>query len=67
MGETPGINQHQVTVDKESGIRNDPNDWAREHNQPRYIVDLLKRLVRVSMETIEIVRALPALNERTDT
>ena len=46
-----------------SGIRNDPNDWAREHNQPRYILDLVKRLVRVSIETMNIVNALPALKE----
>ena len=58
------MERYQVTVDKDSGIRNDPNDWAREHNQPRYIVDLLKRVVRVSMETMKIVATLPALNER---
>ncbi len=27
-----------------SGIRNDPNDWAREHAQPHCIVDLIKRV-----------------------
>ena len=48
-----------------SGIRNDPNDWAREHDDPRYIIDLIKRVVRVSLETIKIVRTLPALNEKT--
>ena len=58
------MERYQVTVDKDSGIRNDPNDWAREHNQPRYILDLLKRVVRVSLETMKIVNALPALNER---
>ena len=58
------MERYQVTVDKDSGIRNDPNDWAREHNQPRYIVDLVKRIVRVSMETMTIVKSLPALNER---
>jgi len=58
------MERYQITVDKDSGIRNDPNDWAREHNQPRYILDLLKRIVRVSMETMKIVNALPALNER---
>ena len=58
------LERYQVTVDKDSGLRNDPNDWAREHNQPRYIVDLLKRVVRVSMETMKIVATLPALNER---
>ena len=60
------MERYQVTVDKDSGIRNDPNDWAREHNQPRYIVDLLKRVVRVSMETMKIVATLPGLNERVE-
>ena len=58
------MDRYQVTVDKASGIRNDPNDWAREHNQPRYILDLFKRLIRVSLETNRIVATLPALNER---
>lgn len=54
----------RFAVDKDSGIRNDPNDWAREHNQPRYILDLLKRIVRVNLETMKIVNAMPPLNER---
>lgn len=53
-----------MTRDKDSGIVNDPNDWCKEHQQPRYILDLLKRVVRVSMETLKIVKKLPALNER---
>jgi len=61
------LERYQVTVDKDSGIRNDPNDWAREHNQPRYILDLVKRIVRVSIATMKIVNALPALNEKTGT
>jgi len=55
---------YQVSRDKDSGITNDPNDWCREHNQPRYIVDLIGRVVRVSMETMKIVKGLPGLNER---
>lgn len=58
------IERYQVTRDKASGIVNDPNDWCREHNQPRYIIDLVKRVVRVSIETMKIVRSLPPLNER---
>jgi predicted helicase len=58
------MERYQVTVDKDSGIHNDPNDWAREHHQPRYILDLLKRIVRVSIETMKIVQGLPPLNER---
>ena len=56
--------RYQITIDKASAIKNDPNDWCREHNNPRYIVDLIKRVTRVSLETMKIVNALPALNER---
>jgi len=58
------IERYQVTRDKDSGIVNDPNDWCKEHNQPRYILDLIGRVVRVSMETMKVVKILPALNER---
>ncbi len=58
------MERYQITIDKASGIKNDPNDWCKEHNNPRYIVDLLKRVTRVSLETMKIINALPALNER---
>ena len=54
------MERYAVTVDKDSGIRNDPNDWS---DDPRYIVDLLKRIVRVSLESVRIVAGLPALQE----
>jgi predicted helicase len=55
------MERYQVTTDKDSGIRNDPNDWCAEHGNPRYIVDLVKRVVRVSAETVRIVNGLPSL------
>ena len=55
------IDRYQVKTDKASGIVNDPNDWCREHDDPRYIVDLVKRITRVSVETMDIVRSLPEL------
>ena len=55
------IDRYQVKTDKASGIVNDPNDWCREHNDPRYIVDLIKRVTRVSVETMQVVRSLPEL------
>lgn len=55
---------YQITIDKASGIRKDPNDWCREHDNPSYIVDLLKGVTRVSIETMKIVNGLPGLNER---
>ena len=61
------MERYQVTRDKDSAIANDPNDWAREHDQPRYILDLLKRIITVSMETMKIVNSLPALNEQKPT
>ena len=42
-------------------IMNDPNDWAREHDYPRYILDLFLRIIELSVRTIEIVRGLPDL------
>lgn len=56
------IDRYQIKTDKASGIVNDPNDWAREHHDPRYIIDLVKRITRVSVETMKIVRSLPALD-----
>ncbi len=55
------MERYAVTTHKESGIVNDPNLWCDEHNQPRYIIDLLKRIVTLSIETMKIVKALPKL------
>jgi len=60
------IDRYQVKADKASGIVNDPNDWCREHDDPRYIVDLIKRVTRVSVETMDIVRSLPELPISSD-
>lgn len=49
------IDRYQVKKDKASGIVNDPNDWADEVGNPRYIVDLIGRVTRVAMETVRIV------------
>ena len=53
------IDRYQVTTHKASGIVNDPNDWATEHDQPHYILDLVKRVTTVSVRTVGIVRNLP--------
>ncbi|MCG7276627.1 DEAD/DEAH box helicase [Corynebacterium singulare] len=52
------IDRYQVKKDKASGIVNDPNDWADEVGNPRYIVDLIGKVVRVAMETVRIVDGL---------
>ena len=57
------VDRYRVTQDKKSGLVNDPNDWANEVGDPRYILDLVKRVVTVSVETMAIVKSLPALDE----
>ena len=51
------VDQYRVKVDKRSGIVNDPNREA----EPRYIVDLIGRVIYVSLKTVEIVENLPEL------
>lgn len=49
------IDQYRVTEDKRSGIRSDPN----RPDDPEAIVKLVGQVVRVSAETVRIVKALP--------
>ncbi len=55
------IDRYRITTHKKSGITNDPNDWADEVGEPRYILDLIKRVTTVSLRTVEIVSGLPEL------
>lgn len=51
-----------VKTDKASGIVNDANDWAMETmNNARYPLELLLRVITVSLKTNEIVKGLPKL------
>jgi len=52
----------RVRTDKASGIMNDPNAWAIEHDDPTYILDLVGRVVTVSLRTLDIVESLPTLS-----
>ncbi|KAZ60958.1 hypothetical protein AO04_04065, partial [Mycobacterium tuberculosis M1422] len=38
-----------------------PNDWCDEHANPTYIVDLIKKVTTVSVETMKIVDSIVAL------
>lgn len=58
------LDRYQVKTDKASGIVNDPNDWSKEVSDPRYIINLLARIVTVSLETMTIVDSLPGLEIR---
>ena len=51
------VDQYRVKVDRRSGIKSDPN----RVDEPRYIVDLIKRVITVSLKTVKIVGNLPEL------
>ena len=52
-----------VKTDAASGIVNDANRYANETvGDPAYPLNLFCRVITVSMETMKIVRALPALD-----
>ena len=55
------MERYAVKTDPTSQITNDPNDWCREHDDPKYIYNLLLRIITVSLETMKIVRSLPKL------
>ncbi len=52
------MDRYQVSTHKESGLVSDPNRWS---DDPHYIVDLVARIVRVSIESAVIVAQLPGL------
>ncbi len=56
------IERQSVKTDKKSGIVNNANDWAIEAmNNPKYPLELLQRVITVSLETNKIVANLPKL------
>ena len=62
------MERYAITVDlnskgEGSGIKNDPNEWS---DDPRYIVDLVKRVVQVSLETNKLIASLPPLEIITE-
>nr|WP_289011787.1 type ISP restriction/modification enzyme [uncultured Candidatus Microthrix sp.] len=59
------IDRYYIKTDKASGIVNDPNAWADEHNQPRYILDLVGRVITLSLSTLDIIDELPPLLDAT--
>lgn len=55
------MERYQITTHKESQITNNPNDWATEQGNKKYILDLLLSVINVSLQTLDIVEKLPAL------
>lgn len=55
------MDRYQVKTDKKSGIKNDPNDWSKEVENPKYILELILSVINVSVQTVDIVNGLPEL------
>lgn len=56
------MERQSIKTDKASGITNNANDWAIETmKNPRYPLELLLRVISVSLKTNEIVAELPKL------
>ncbi len=56
------MERQAVTIDKKSGIINDANLWATETmGNAKYPLELLLRVITVSLETNKIVNSLPKL------
>ncbi len=52
------VEEYQISTDKESGIVNDPNGYARG----AYILKLVLSVITVSAETVRITEGLPGLD-----
>lgn len=55
------VNSYYIETDEDSGIVNDPNAWSRKVGNPRYILDLIGRVIAVSLKTMRIIDQLPHL------
>ena len=55
------VDRYQVRSDRDSEITNDPNAYC---DDPRYIIDLLRRVITVSLESLEIIDRLRDLESR---
>jgi predicted helicase len=57
------MERQSILQDKDSGITNNANDWANETmNNPKYPLELLLRVITVSLKTLDIVDNLPELH-----
>ncbi len=52
------MDQYQIKTDKKSGITDNPNDFSTD---PKYIFNLLLRIINVSVQTVDLVNSLPKL------
>lgn len=51
------MDQYRIKTDEKSGIIDDPNDFS---DDPKYILNLLLSIIKVSMKTLELIEELPS-------
>ncbi len=54
------MDRYQAKEDKKSKITNNPNKFS---DNPKYIIDLIQRVVSVSIESIKLIKSLPRIKE----
>jgi predicted helicase len=57
------VDRYKITVDKDSGILNDPNDYKGG----KFIFELVLRIINLSIETVKLVNSIPSLDIIEDT
>lgn len=54
------IDRYQITPNKDSGIVNDPNLYS---DNPGYIIDLILKVIEVSVRSVKLINKLPKIDE----
>ena len=49
---------YKITTDPKTGRINDPNDYAREYGNPRYIFELAENVINIAVRTVKILDEL---------
>ena len=57
------LERFQDSINKDTHIRNNPNDWGKENNSPKYILNLILSLMSLSIKTLKIINNLPDIKE----
>ena len=52
------MNRYQINTDKNSLIKNDPNLYLEEINDYKYIVNLIKKIINLSIKSLDIIKEI---------
>ncbi|MDR2527062.1 MAG: hypothetical protein LBC92_04270, partial [Rickettsiales bacterium] len=52
------MTSYKHSIDKDSGIKNNPNDFGVEIDNPAYILETILRMIEVSLRSLEIIEKL---------